>query len=180
MSEIEVKILNIDVLKLRNKLINLNAKLVKKEKQFNYIYDFEGDTLKKNHKGYCRIRKSESLIDGSVKYFLTLKKMISQEKYKEMIEEETEVYNFEAMQNILKELGLYVRHANTKMRESYELDGILYEIDEWDKDFFPAPYLEVEAESEEKLLQGINLIGYTIKDTTSKTIDELRKEPGIE
>jgi adenylate cyclase class 2 len=102
--------------------------------------------------------------------------MISQEKYKNMLEEETEVIDFNACNNILKELGLVKLRSDKKFRESYRIGNILYEIDTWDENIYPKPYLEVEAQNETALIEGIKLIGYTLKDTTSKTLKELKAE----
>lgn len=179
MNEIEVRILNIDSELIKEKLNRLGAKLVKNEFQINHIYDFPGDTLREKQKGYCRIREVENLLDGSKKYILCVKKMISQNKYKEMLEEETEILDFQAMKNILIELGLYNRFTSKKKRESYDLNGVLYEFDEQEKDVFPIPYLEIEAMDEESLKRGVEVLGYTLEDTTSKTLSELRKELGI-
>lgn len=176
MNEIEVKILNIDVEKIRAKLIELGAVLVKNEIQINYMFDFPGDTLFKNYKGYCRIREIHSLLDGSKKYILAIKKMKSQGEFKEMVEEETEIINFESAKRILLELGLYNRAIDRKRRESYTLNNVLYEFDEWDKDVYPNPYLEIEANSKESLRKGIELIGYKLEDATSKSLAELRQE----
>lgn len=180
MSEIEVRILDIDVEKLREKFSELGAKLVKKENQMNNIFDFLDNRLFKNHKGYCRIREVENLIDGSKKNVLTVKKVKSQDGARESIEEETSVQDYRSMKRILEELGLELKHSKFKHRESYELNGILYEIDEWEKDMFPHPYLEVEAPDQKSLEKGIEMIGYTMKDTSSLTLAELKKQMGFE
>ena len=53
-------------------------------------------------------------------------------------------------------------------------------IDINDKSFCPFPYLEIETSSEEKLEEILKLLGYTLADTTSKTIYEILAERGIE
>lgn len=176
MSEIEVKILDIDVEVIRKKLIGLGGVLVKKEQQVNYMYDFPDNTLHNNFKGFCRVREVYNLIDNSKKYILGIKKIISQIECKEMTEHETEVVNLEAAKSILIELGLINTFIHKKTRESYQINHVLYEIDEWDKNIYPRPYLEVEAKDKDSLIKGIELIGYTINDTTSKTLAELKGE----
>ena len=63
-----------------------------------------------------------------------------------------------------------------KYRESYEFEDTLVEIDINDTNFCPFPYIEIETDSEEKLEKVVKLLGYTMKDTTSKTIYELVNE----
>ena len=72
------------------------------------------------------------------------------------------------------------RMSISKYRESYKLNDSLIEIDINDKSFCPFPYLEIETSSEEKLEQILKLLGYTLADTTSKTIYEILAERGIE
>lgn len=182
MSEIEVKVLNIDVDDMREKLKSLGGKLVKNEYQVNYMYDFPDNSLENNYRGYCRIRQVDNLIDGTTKYILGVKKMISQVGFKEMEEHETEVSNILETQKILEELGLYNKYkpARSKHRESYELDDSLYEIDILDKEIYPNPYLEIEAKDKEALIKAIEKIGYKLEDTTSKTLKELREDLGID
>ncbi|MDZ5035474.1 adenylate cyclase, partial [Clostridium perfringens] len=48
-----------------------------------------------------------------------------------------------------------------------------------DESFCPFPYLEIETSSEESLKEILDLIGYTIDDTTSKTIYEILEEKGL-
>ena len=52
----------------------------------------------------------------------------------------------------------------------------LVEIDINDKNFCPFPYIEIETDSEEKLERIVKLLGYTMEDTTSKTIYQLIEE----
>lgn len=176
MSEIEVKIIDINKDKIIERLESLGAKKVKNELQVNHMYDFPGEAIYKGYKGYCRIREIESLVDGSHKYILGIKKMKSQAIAKEMLEFETEIADLEAGKRILQELGLHNCHTHNKKRESYELNGALYEFDEWQKDVFPLPYLEVEATDLEHLKNAVEIIGYTMDKTTSKNLRELREE----
>lgn len=179
MNEIEVKILNIDIDQIREKLKDIGALLVKKENQINYMYDFPGEPLYKNYKGFCRIRDIESMLDKTRKYILGVKKMISQEQYKIMKEEETEVFDLESTKNILVELGMINVRTDIKYRESYKYDGVLYEIDIWDKDIYPHPYLEVEAKDEKSLNIAIELLGFDLNQTTTKNLKELREDLGL-
>ena len=175
MQELETRIIKIDVANIRKILINNHAKKVKEENQINDIYDFEDGSLLKN-KGYARIRTVDDLINGKKIIFMATKKLISQGKFKEMEENEIIVDNKEAAEGIYASLGLVHRQTIAKFRESYELEDGLVEIDINDTKFCPFPYLEIETDSEEKLENIVKILGYTIDDTTSKTIYELISE----
>ncbi|MGG7178042.1 class IV adenylate cyclase [Clostridium paraputrificum] len=175
MKELETRIIKIDVANIRKTLIEKGGKKVKEENQVNDIYDFE-DCRLLSAKGYARIRTIEDLIHNKEIIYMTTKKMISQEKFKEMEENEVLVDDKKAAEGIFAALGLKLNHSVKKYRESYQLEDGLVEIDINDTNFCPFPYIEIETDSEEKLERVVNLLGYTMDDTTSKTIYELIEE----
>ena len=166
--ELETRIVDIDVDNIRDILTLNNAEKVKSEDQVNDIYDFEDGRLLAK-KGYARIRTVED----------RLNKMISQNKFKVMEENEVIIDNKEMGEGIFKSLGLILKESNKKYRESYKIFDSLVEIDINDKNFCPFPYIEIETNSEEKLDKIVKLLGYTIEDTTSQTIYEILSERGI-
>lgn len=175
MKELETRIIKIDVAEIRKKLINLGGVKVKEENQINDIYDFDdGKLLSEN--GYARIRTVYDLIGGKTIIYMTTKKLLSQGNFKEMEENEVIVSDKNAAIGIYESLGLNLKQSITKFRESYKLDMGLVEIDINDKNFCPFPYLEIETDTEENLKKIVSLLGYTIEDTTSKTIYQLIKE----
>nr|MCR4944905.1 CYTH domain-containing protein [Clostridium sp.] len=109
-------------------------------------------------------------------YYMTTKKMLSQGKFKEMEENETIVEDKKAAEGIFASLGLVLKESINKYRESYKILDSLVEIDINDTSFCPFPYIEIETDSEEKLEKIVKLLGYTMEDTTSKTIYELVAE----
>lgn len=173
--ELETRIIDIDVDSMREKLKSLGAKMIKSENQINDIYDFEDGRLLKD-KGYARIRTVNDLINSKEIIFMTTKKMLSQGKFKEMEENEVIVDNKTMAEGIFKSLGLKLHQSIKKYRESYEILDGLVEIDINDKEFCPFPYIEIETSSEESLQNILYLIGYTMEDTTSKTIYQLIDE----
>lgn len=175
MKELETRIIKIDVANIRKILVDLGAEKVKEENQINDLYDFEDGRLLAK-KGYARIRTVDDLLRNEQVIFMTTKKMLSQGKFKEMEENETIVDNKEAAEGILKSLGLVLTQSVQKYRESYKLENGLVEIDINDKNFCPFPYIEIETDSEENLKKIVSLLGYTLEDTTSKTIYELIEE----
>jgi len=178
MQELETKIMDIDIENIRNILLSNNAEKVKMEDQINHIYDFEDGRLL-SKKGYARIRTVDDRLNNKIVYFMTTKKMLSQERFKVMEENETIIENKKMGEGIFKSLGLILKESNKKYRESYKLHDCLIEIDINDKSFCPFPYLEIETTSEEKLEKVVNILGYTLEDTTSKTIYDILTERGI-
>lgn len=178
MREIETRIVDIDVEDIRKKLLNINAVKVKQENQINNIYDFSDKRLL-TEKGYARIRIVEDELNNKNLYYMTVKKLISQEKYKIMDENEVLIDDAQEGENIFKALGLHLVQSIKKYRESYKYKDTLVEIDINDKSFCPFPYIEIETNCEEQLKEVVNLLGYSLEDTTSKTIYELLQNKGI-
>ena len=172
MKEIETRIIDINVDKMRSKLLNIGADKVKQENQINNIYDFTDRRLL-SEKGYARIRIVEDQIKNKIDYYMTTKKLLSQDKYKIMSENEIAIDDPVEGENILKSLGLSLLQSIKKYRESYKYKNALIEIDINDKSFCPFPYIEIETPSEEELQEVVSILGYTLEDTTSSTIFEL-------
>lgn len=178
MKELETRIVDIDVDDIRNKLTSLGAEKVKSEDQVNEIYDFDDGRLLAA-KGYARIRTTVDRIKGKETVFMTTKKMLSQDTFKVMEENEVIVDNREMARKIFTSLGLKLQESISKYRESYKINDSLVEIDINDKSFCPFPYLEIETTSIEKLEEIVKLLGYTLEDTTSQTIYDILAERGI-
>ncbi|WP_163191977.1 class IV adenylate cyclase [Clostridium thermarum] len=178
MYELETRILDIDVEIIRKKMLELGAVKVKAENQVNNIFDFPNRQLL-NNKGYARVRIVEDLLNDKNVSYMTTKKMISQDKFKVMEENEVIVDCPNRAENIFKTLGLELVQSIKKYRESYKYKNSLIEIDINDRNFCPFPYLEIETRSEDELQEIVNLLGYTMEDTTSKTIYEILGDRGL-
>lgn len=178
MQEFETRIMDIDIDEIRRICTEASAVNVKKENQINDIYDFTDRRLL-SKKGYARIRTVEDLINNKTVYFMTTKKMLSQDKFKVMEENETIIENGEMGAKIFTSLGLELQESIKKYRESYKYKNSLIEIDINDKNFCPFPYLEIETTSEDELAEIVELLGYTLEDTTSKTIYQILEERGF-
>jgi len=107
---------------------------------------------------------------------MTTKKLISQERFKVMEENEVEISDSAEGENIFRALGLVEYSSIARYRESYRYKGSLIEIDINDKAFFPVPYIEIETGSEQELEEIVGLLGYEMKDATSKTIFQLLED----
>lgn len=178
MQELETRIVDIDVDAIKNILLSNGAEKVKMENQINDIYDFEDGRLLAA-KGYARIRTVNDMLNNKILYFMTTKKMLSQERFKVMEENEVIIDNKNMGKGIFKSLGLVLKESNKKYRESYKLHDCLIEIDINDKNFCPFPYLEIETTSEDKLEKVVKLLGYTLDDTTSQTIYDILSQRGL-
>ena len=172
MKEIETRIIDIDVDEIRKKLLSINAQKVKQENQINNIYDFSDKRLL-NNKGYARIRTIQDELMNSTIHYITTKKLLSQETYKIMDEHESEIKDALAAKGIFEALGLTLIQSIKKYRESYKYKNTLIEIDINEKEFCPFPYIEIESESEAEIEEVLSLLGYSLQDTTSKTIYEI-------
>jgi adenylate cyclase class 2 len=168
----EIRIIDINVEEIRRKLLNINAPKVKEENQINNIYDFSDRRLLMN-KGYARIRTVKDELTNSTIHYITTKKLISQEKYKIMEEHESEIKDELAAKGIFESLGLSLIQSIKKYRESYKYKNTLIEIDINEKEFCPFPYIEIESSDETEIEEVVDLLGYSLSDTTSKSIYEL-------
>lgn len=168
----EIRIIDINVEEIRRKLLNINASKVKEENQINNIYDFSDRRLLAN-KGYARIRTVKDELTNSTIHYITTKKLISQEKYKIMEEHESEIKDELAAKGIFESLGLSLIQSIEKYRESYKYKNTLIEIDINEKKFCPFPYIEIEGSDETEIQEVVALLGYSLSDTTSKSIYEI-------
>jgi adenylate cyclase, class 2 len=178
MKEIETRILDIDIEYIRRKMMEISAVKVKEENQINNIYDFPDRRLL-NAKGYARIRTVEDNLIKKNFYYMTTKKLLSQEKYKVMEENEVTIDDASTGEKIFVSLGLQLVQSIKKYRESYKYKNTLIEIDINDESFCPFPYVEIETNDEEELKEVVELLGYTMSHTTSKTIYEILGDRGL-
>ena len=173
--ELEVKVLNINKKQLEKKLISIGAKLIKKEHQINTIFDTDNDGQEETEKGYLRIREGKDLTSNEVEYIFTFKSNLSIDGLRENKEIETKVSDKDALIEILKILDINIKSEGTKERISYEYDGIRFDIDTWDKETYPYPYLEIEVTKKEDLEKAIKLLEIDEKDITLKSLKQLRE-----
>ncbi len=174
--EIEVKVLNVDLDEIEEKLLEIGAKLLGKELQVNTVLDNKDRYIQKKLNGHFRIRETTDLIDNKKTINLTLKKTIGTVKARKNIEISTRIDNKEAMIDILKELGYHVVGEGIKKRISYIYDGIRFDLDRWDENTYPYPYVEIEVEKEAELEKAIKLLNIDKKNISTKSITELREE----
>ena len=174
--ELEVKVLNINVNEMEKKLISVGAKLVKKERQENIIFDTRNIFSKQGIEGYMRIRETNNLLHEGKSYALTLKKRKYSKNLRKNIEIETQIENKDTLIEIFHELGIDIVHRGHKLRTSYAYENLLFELDIWDKETYPEPYMEIEMEKESDLEKAIKLRDLNREDITNKSLGILRNK----
>jgi adenylate cyclase class 2 len=158
-NEIEVKVLDIDVSDIKNRLQTAGCEYLGQEFQQNYMFDYANRRLYEEQDGsYIRLRRSHYFsqqLEASESTVLTYKKTLSRERFKIAQETETAVADFEQARQFLLLLDLRQMRSDEKLRQRYRFEDILFEIDEWAG--LP-PYLEVEATSEDRVAFWLSLL----------------------
>ena len=167
-----------DKLELENiiKVDNLTS-LFEKENRLEILNKKELiDFLKKFHnnsKKWIRLRKTNKKTTLTVKHILE----DNGTNIQQMMETEMVVPSMEVANDFLKALGFSYKSYQEKRRISYILNKHQIDIDTWPG--LPT-YMEIEGESEEDIQAILNLLGYSMKDTVSCTVDEIYKKIGID
>ncbi|MCI5972826.1 MAG: adenylate cyclase, partial [Anaerococcus sp.] len=63
-----------------------------------------------------------------------------------------------------------------KERISYRYKNQRFDIDIWDKETYPEPYMEIEFSNQSKIDEIIDDLGIDRKNVTNKSITELRED----
>lgn len=168
--EYEATFENIDPEKMRETLQNIGAKQIspkflQKQAVFNLP---EGHGVKG---GWLRVRKqsdkttlSLKVVDGS--------NTISGQKETEVI-----VDNFDKTVLLLENIGCEKKADQEKTRELWQLDGVDITIDEWP---FLEPFVEVESNSEEKVRDVSEKLGFDYSMALFDSVDaQYSKKYGI-
>lgn len=176
MRELEVKILNMDLNDLESRIQGLGATLTSKEVQVNTLIDSEDNFIQNKLDSYMRIRETKSLLTNKVNFTLTMKKNIERDGIRENIEINTDIADKDSMLEILKALGYEVFKEGYKERTSYILGDIRFDLDKWDKETYPYPYMEIEVNHEDELEDMIKLLNIPRENISTKSIVELADE----
>lgn len=164
MKEIEVKILEIDVDEIRDKLKKLGAKKTFDGEMHTIVFDTPDEKLKK--KGlFLRLRQ-----EGNNVHFCFKGKKYPTKKFKVREEIELTVSSIKNMTSILEKLGFVKKFEYAKHREQYKWGKISFDIDTYRN--IPT-FLEIEAPTEKEVEKAVEALRYTIKDTTNASASEL-------
>ena len=124
-----------------------------------------------NSKKWIRLRKTNKKTTITVKHILA----DNDTNIQQMMETEMEVPSIKEANDFLRALGYSHKCYQEKKRISYILNNHTIDIDTWPG--LPT-YMEVEGENEEDINSILNLLGYSMKDTVSCTVDEVYKRFG--
>ena len=154
--EYEVRILEIDVEKIKKKLNSIGSNKCIERNMRRYVFSIDSNDRNK----WIRLR------DDGEKVTLTIKDIHSA-KIDGTKEIEVVVGDFEKTKLILEKLGFKPRAYQENKRISYIVDGVCVEIDFWPK--IP-PYLEIEGKSVEDVKKVVEKLGFKMEDTTSMDV----------
>ncbi|MFQ6009579.1 MAG: class IV adenylate cyclase [Candidatus Aenigmatarchaeota archaeon] len=153
--ELEVMILEINKDEIIKKLESLGAERIRDVRMKIKMFDYPDERLRKEI-SFLRLR------DEGDRSVLTFKKMKHQEGVKCMDEFETKVSDPDAIEKLLKAIGLVATRHQEKDRVTFKKDGITFNVDEWPG---APPLLEIEAETMDKVRQGVEMLGFKMEDT---------------
>jgi adenylate cyclase class 2 len=165
-TEFEGRILNINVDKVRKTILSLGGKKVKDYDFRRYVFD----VIPKRDSTWVRLRS-----DGS-KTTLTVKEIVN-DSISGTNEWEVFVSDIDTALKILEKIGIRPRGYQENKREQYEFDGAEVSIDFWPK---LNPYLEIEAESEEKVRKIAKRLGFSSKEITGDGNAKIYASVGID
>lgn len=170
--EIEVKVVDIDLEKMEEKLISLGAKKVNHEIQKNYTFIPESG---KFEDGYLRIR--ETMVDGVRNATeLTFKQIESDKEYRVNNEYTVNIDSVAMMIKILNHMGISLEYEGEKERTSYSYKGQRFDLDIWDEKTYPHPYMEIEFTNQGKMDEILADLDIDKSKVTTESITELRKK----
>ncbi len=163
--EYEVKILDINIDEIKNKLILLWAELLWEKNQKRYVYDFNPIDPNK----WIRLRQKWNKTE------LTIKE-ITDDSITWTKEIETSVGDFNTTNSMLEELWYKAKAYQENKRISYKLDWVEIELDFWPK--IPV-YMEIEGKNEKEVEKIVKKLWFKMSDTTSINTTKVYAKYGI-
>lgn len=164
-TEIECRLLEVDVDKLIDKLEKSKATFVGDWVQMRYCYDFK--PVRKN--SWIRLRTNGK------ETTLTIKE-IGSDKIDGTKESEIVVSDFLGTDEILQKLGYKARSKQENRRIRFMLDGVEIDIDFWP--YIPT-YVEFEGESEDAIKTVCKKLDIPYDKTTSLDVESIYSKYGI-
>lgn len=161
--EYELKVLEINVKEIEEKLISLGAIKLGDNLQRRYVYDLKPVNPHK----WIRLRTN------GVKTTLTIKEVIDNNSVGGTLEREIEVSDFENANEILKELDYLPKSYQENRRISYKFNDIEVDIDFWP--MIPT-YMEIEGKNEEDVMSFLEKLELKNPKTTTYSVDLIYKE----
>ncbi len=170
--EIEVKILNINVSELENKLAKFGAKRLD-EKLFRSIsFDYPGFPMDKEA-AWVRLRDDGNKITLAYKKRLGVKAGANDSGMEEV---EVEVSDYETTAEFLRKIGMVEKFVQEKKRVTWLKDNLTFDIDTWPK---LEPYLEIEGEDWKSVDQAVLDLGFKLEDKKICSATQIYELNGI-
>lgn len=170
--EIEVKVLGIVPKEIEEKLISLGAEKISREMQKNYTFAPQTGEFEK---GYLRIR--ERIVDDKkAPIELTFKEVKNDEEVRINNEFTVHIDSVSMMTSILEKMGVKLKYKGEKERISYRYKGQRFDIDIWDKETYPHPYMEIEFTNQSKIDEILDDLDIDKSRVTTKSISDLISE----
>ncbi|MBS1267176.1 MAG: hypothetical protein MAG795_01148 [Candidatus Woesearchaeota archaeon] len=165
--EYEVKILKIDVSKIKTRLEQIGAEKFAEKNFKRIVYALNKDEPLDR---WVRLRT-----DG--KKSTLAYKHIKENSIGGTEEIEFEVSDFKKTDKFLQKIGCKKKSYQENKRIKYKKNNIYFDIDFW-----PGlkPYVEIESDSKQDVEKGVKLLGFSIKDATTKDTMQLYLEKGID
>lgn len=163
--EIEIKVLGYSLDQLKSMVEGLGAEFQGVEEQSNYRFE----TPKVKEDSYLRLRVTDKYSE------FTFKKRLASEGARTNSELTTKIKDPNTFLKIMDEIGMSYS-LQKKTRYKYLLDSFVFDIDLWDKDVYPYPYLEIEAASQEDLDNILTRLNIPKENISTKSIGELINE----
>ena len=163
-TEYEVRVLEIDIEKVKKKLEKVGATFEWDLLQRRFVYDF----IPKVDGKWIRLRTNGE------KSTLTIKNVVTS-KIDGTQELEIQVDDFEKTNLILNELGYQAKGYQENRRVQYTYKGCEIDIDYWPK--IPT-YLEIEGPSEDIVYEVLQDLGFSKEDSTTRDVEGIYLDYG--
>ncbi len=174
--EIEVKVLYVDLDEMEAKLVDLGGEKIGEEHQTNYLIDSAAHPIPEGL-GYLRIRRIEK---GGVETIqCTFKEKKCDEGVRAYDEHTVIIDDASEMRAIFALLGYGLVEEAKKHRISYAFKQCRIDLDRWDPESFPEPYMEIEGPNREAIDEAIAALSIDREQVSTKSIAELKKSWNI-
>ena len=174
--EIEVKVLHVDLNEMEAKLVDLGGEKIGEEQQTNYLIDSAAHPIPADL-GYLRIRSIEK--DGGETIQCTFKEKKCDEGVRAYDEHTVIIDDAREMRAIFALLGYGRVEEAKKHRISYAFKQCRMDLDRWDPESFPEPYMEIEGPNKAAIDEVIAALSIDREQVSTKSIAELKKSRNI-
>jgi predicted adenylyl cyclase CyaB len=166
MKEVEVKILEVNSLKVQETLNNLKAEKIFASDILTLFFDFADKSISKAKK-VLRLRKDSENTE------LTLKKVHIEGTAKVAEEISVQISDINNLITILENVGLSVIEKMKKHRTSYVLDNVHFDIDRYQETYeFIPEFLEIEGDTD-LIYKYASLLGFSKEQCLPWSTSEL-------